>query len=85
VPRPRKGNPLGGPVRGIFISSPSHWPISATVEFRESGVEVLGGPVVERIIVIRGQGLKWPYETRRGRHTAEDRQGAGRGEAWIMA
>ena len=55
VPRPRKGNPLGGPVRGIFISSPSHWPVSATVESRESGVEVLGGPVVERIIVIRGR------------------------------
>lgn len=64
VPRPRKGNPLGGPVRGIFISSPSHWPVSATVESRESGVVVvqglwtrwrsLGGPVVECIIVIRG-------------------------------
>jgi hypothetical protein len=67
VPRPRKGNPLGGPVRGIFISSPSHWPVSATVESRESGVVVvqgwwhwwtrwrsLGGPLVERIIVIRG-------------------------------
>jgi hypothetical protein len=43
VPRPRKGNPLGGPVRGIFISSPSHWPVSATVESRESGVVVVQG------------------------------------------
>jgi hypothetical protein len=61
VPRPRKGNPLGGPVRGIFISSSSHWPASATVESRESGVEVGGGvwdlgwPGLERIIVIRGR------------------------------
>ena len=62
VPRPRKGNPLGGPVRGIFISSSSDWPASAAVESRESGVEELevggvnrGGVWLERIIVIRGR------------------------------
>ena len=60
--REGKGNPLGGPVRGIFISSSSDWPASAAVESRESGVEELevggvnrGGVWLERIIVIWGR------------------------------
>jgi hypothetical protein len=81
VPRPRKGNPLGGPVRGIFISSPSHWPVSSTVESRESGVEVLEVGWPGRGTHNRDPGASGPMK-REGDAT---RQKPGREQAGVMA